>query len=125
MLAQLVDPRRQQCLQSLEAWVPSQIPSDILQRARHVLRIDGVASRSRLESERAERLEVALYCHHVEATAELWQRCRRAGAEVDEVVDEALDFVRLEFDIGVAQQRNQIVGVGTEARVLEVDHVEA
>ncbi len=100
----------------------------VAQRARDVLDVDGVAARDRLVAERAERLQVALQRHQIEAPPEfVVGRGRRAVARFqrEEVGDQLVELAIGDVDVRVAQQRHQIVGVGPHARVLEVDDVQA
>ena len=121
--------RRQQFAQAAEARVALHVAAHVVQRARDVLDVHRVAARDRLEAERAERLQVALQRHQVEAPAELLRLRRRAAAargsaQREEERDQLLDLLLREIHVGVAQQRHQIVGVGAHPRVLEVDDVE-
>src|SRR2546423_13469772 len=98
-----------------------------VERSRNVLDVDRILPRGRLEAERAERLQIALESHEVEAPPELLRIARRGEAAVakrKEERDQPVDLRLGEINVGVAQQRHEIVRVGSHPRVLEVDDVE-
>ena len=80
-----------------------------------------------MEAERAKGFQIALQRHHVEAPAELGP-CRRRrrvdAASREEIVDQLVDLGLGQVDVGIAQERHQIVGVGTQPGVLKIDDVE-
>src|SRR5512132_3067904 len=70
-LPQFLDVSRQQLAQTRESGVLREIDARIAQRPRDVLDIHGIATCGGLITERAERLEIPLQRHQVEAAAEL------------------------------------------------------
>ena len=121
--SKLVDVRQQQFVQPREARIALQRIAHVAQRARHVLDVDRVLARRRLVAEGAHRLQVALQRHQVEAGAEVGFG-DAAALERQEVGDQLVDRDVVQVDVGIAQQRGQVVGVRAHARVLEVDQVE-
>ena len=73
-------------------------------------------------AEGAERLEISLKGHQIESGAKL--DGMRLAFEREKVGDQIVDLVLGEIDVGVAKKRRKIVGIRSEPRVLEVDHVQ-
>ena len=73
-----------------------------------------------LGGERARRLERALHGHALEAGAECRGRLRDAAA-LAIVREHRLEAALRHVDVGVAQERGEVVGIGAEARVLVID----
>src|SRR5204863_5688324 len=109
--------------QAGEARISNEVPAREIERPRYVLDVHGVLPRGGLEPERAERLQIALQRHQVEAPPELLgvaRPCLPAVAEREEEGNQPLDLRLGEIDVRVAEQRDQVVGVGAEPRILEV-----
>src|SRR5262245_39954305 len=114
---------REQPAKTTESRVLVQILTRITERARDVLHVHRVASSRGLVSERAERLEVALQTHQIELFTE---RARLRGSMCQgEVAIEKRQKRRVrKVDIRVAQERGQVVGGRTQARVLANDDLQ-
>src|SRR4030095_1556026 len=95
----------------------------VAQRARNVLDVDGILPRGRLVAERAERLEVALQRHEIEPPAE-FGRLARPSRERQEIRDQIVYGGLGQIHVRVAQERDEVVRVRSETRVLKVDDEE-
>src|SRR5262245_64224019 len=68
---QFLEVLGQEFAQAAESCVPIHVSARVCQCARDVLNVNGVGARSGLETEGAERLEIALQCHQIEPAPEL------------------------------------------------------
>jgi len=105
--------------------MPSTGLFDVLERARHVRQVAGLAVTVPQAREDAARLEVALHSHQVEPAQELLlvrthrKPCRvRPAAEIERPADDA---VLRPGDVAVPQQRDQVVAERSVDRVLEIE----
>src|SRR5437899_6312031 len=69
-LSKFLHMRREKFPEPPEPWVLLQVPAHVAERARDVLDVHGIAASGGLIPERAERLQVALQRHEIEAAAE-------------------------------------------------------
>src|SRR5258707_12767641 len=109
LLREFLDVPGEELAQPTKAWVFLQVRPRIAQRARHVLDIDGITPRHRLIAECAERLQVALQRHQIEAAAEFF--AVGVPLQREEVRDQLVELAVRDVDVRVAQQRREIVGV--------------
>src|SRR5262245_24182307 len=122
--AELFQVFGEQLTQAAESRIFLEIASNVPQGPGHVLDVNRVTAGHGLEAERAERLEVALQGHQIEAAAEFAAGIGGLPFEGQEIGDEVADLPFIEVDVGVAQQRREIVRVRPHARVLEVDDMQ-
>src|SRR5688572_11949961 len=65
--------------------IPAQILAHVVQGARNVLNVNRILPRGRLIAEGAERLEIALQRHQVEASSKLLRLRRSAALKRQEI----------------------------------------
>src|SRR5467141_3731494 len=123
----------EQLPQAREAAVFLKVGSRVVEGAWHVLNVDRIAARGRLIPESAERFEIALERHQVEASPEFERRLlelrkRRlpfAAFERTEIRDEIIEAAVVDLDVRIAEKRREIVGVGAHPRILKIDDIQA
>ena len=87
----------------------------------------GLLRDRRLVAECAERFEIPLDRHQIEAATVFRERLRRgvAGAsELQKRANQLVDALLRQIDIRVTEQRREIVGVRAHSRVLKIDDVQ-
>src|SRR5713226_3083670 len=98
---------RQGAPESREFRIPHQVAPRVRQRARDVGQIDAAALHRSLVAERAQRLQVALDGHELEAPLERVARLAGDGA-LSELLGPVGDELLVELDVAVTEQRGEV-----------------
>src|SRR5690242_12382951 len=124
LLSQFLDMGGEKFVQADKAGIALEVGAHVVQRERDVQDVDRVAARDRLETKSAQRFEIALDRHQIEPPAKFvvvfgarllpWP-----APEGQEERDQVVDFGLREIDIRIAQQRHQVIRIGTHSSVLE------
>src|SRR5947208_109054 len=107
MLCELPNVASENVAQAGEAAVRLEVGSGVAERAWNVLNVYRVATGGRLIAEGAERLQVPLQRHEVEAPAEV---SSIAGPlQANKVLDEIVALRVGDVDVRISEQRRQVV----------------